>query len=169
VDFLTRGQFVPQIPEIRERMGKAGNRTTNTADAQKCVSSYDKEMVKFKRLPLRYQRLTGEQHLDLLEDALKAGQYAHLAIDYGVWNDRMKASGGRTGDPKFRGGHSVGVLGWKRDERGVVWYRLFDPLDDKRRPIIPKGPRWVRRGPLVAALKAYGSYFGILRGGERTP
>jgi hypothetical protein len=172
IDFLTRGSLVPEIPAIRHRMGKAGNVPTNTADAERCVESYDNEMTRLKRRPLRYERLQGSQHMDLIEDALRGGAFVHLAIHYGTFNERVKAAGGRTGDPNFNGkdsGHSVGLLGWKRDEQGRIWWRLWDPLDDRRRPIIPKGPRWVRRSVLVASWRAFGSYCGILRGGERTP
>ena len=168
LDQISRGQLIPSIPDIRQRMGKAGNQTTNTSDAERAVESWDDEMVAFKRKPLRYERRQGEAWLRLLDDALKGGAYAHLAIDYGVFNDRCKAHGVRTGDPRFRGGHSVGIMGWKRDEKGTVFWRLWDPLDDARRPrVIPKGPRWVRRSILVAAWKAFGGYFGIFRGGER--
>lgn len=165
IDQLTRGQLVPSITDIRKRMGKAGNKTTNTADAEKCVESYDTEMAKYDRKPLRYERRTGKAYLPLLDDAIKGGAYVHLAIDYGVLNDKLD---GKTGDPKFTEGHSVGVFGWKRDEKGIIYWRLFDSLDDKRRAGIPKGPRWVRKSALQAALTSFGTYFGILRGGEKT-
>jgi hypothetical protein len=161
IDQVTRGQVVPSIVDIRKRMQKTGSKTTNTADAKRCVDSF--KSIPGRR-PLRYVRLTGEAHLDVLDDAIKGGEYAHLAISYGVFNDKMDR---KTGDPGFRKGHSVGVFGWKRDGKGIIWWRLWDPLDDRRRPGIPKGSRWVRKSALVAALKSYGSYFGIIRGGEK--
>ena len=161
---LTRGELDPSIEDIRARMGKPGPVPTSTADALRAVNSYNApEMGPLDRRPLNYQRLTGAMFEPLLRDAVKGGAFVQVAIDYGTFNRLM----GRTGDPNFRGGHSVGIHGWDRRGGRTVW-QLFDPLDDGRRTGIPSGPRWVRPGPIIAAWKDMGHFFGIFRGGERT-
>ena len=171
IDQLTRGQLRPTIVEIRERMGKEGPVTTNTTDAERCVESYDNEMSRIDRRPLKYDRYRGGAFRRHLVDALKAGDFVQIAIDYGTFNRRL---GFRTGDPNFVGspgrpaGHSVGGHGWRdRDTREPEMF-LFDPLDDGRRAGIPDGPRWVPLSAVLAAWRDLGGYFGILRGGERT-
>lgn len=133
------GYLRPDIPDLRRRMGRPGPQQTNTTNAQQCAQSYG----------LRYWR---KSNVESVKKAVSKGAFVQLAIDYGVLNDRL----GRTGDPNFRGGHSVGVMGEKKVGSNVMW-RLFDPLDDGRRAGIPKGPRWVKRSDLVAALKAFGT------------
>lgn len=167
IDYLTHGDLVPTIEDIRQRMGKPGPVPTSTTDANRCVDSYDIEMRRFKRASLRYEPLKGDDNLPRIADAIARGEAVHFAILYDEFNERMD---GKTGDPNFRGpksGHSVLVLGWAKPKgKGERWL-LFDPLDDHRRPAIPTGPRWVPRSAIVAAWKAFGSYAGILRGGER--
>lgn len=161
---LTRGQLVPSIADIRERMGKPGPQTTSTFDADRCVESYTvRVMAPLSRAGLDYIRFTGFRYLPLLRDAIKGGDYVQFAIDYGVLNKRLR---GRTGDPAFTGGHSVGVHGWRIRDGKVQW-QLFDPLDDGRRKGIPNGPRWVSPGAVIAAWRSFGAYAGIFRGGER--
>ena len=127
-------------------------------------------MRQFDRKPLIYVRLRGASAEGMLRDAMKAGLYVQWAIDYGTFNRRMN---GRTGDPNFDGGHSVGGFGWdRRRVRGGRHWRVFwglmDPLDDGRRPGITDGPRWIRPGPLLAAWASLGHFAGIFKGGERT-
>lgn len=164
IDFLTQGDLVPSIDEIRKRMGKSGAKTTSTTDAERCVDSYDTEMRKFDRAPLRYERVRGAKYIPRLEDAVGRGNYIHFAIDYGAFNKALKS---KTGDPNFTGGHSVGVLGFRtRKGHGQEWL-LWDSLDDHRRSGIPQGPRWVPKSAVITAFRSFGSYAGIMRGGER--
>ena len=159
IDALTHGQLVPDIPAIRERMGQEGNQTTNVYDAERGVESY-RDIP--GRRPLRY---TVVRQIDDVKQAVKDDRPVQLAIDYGDFNDS-----GRTGDPNFRGGHSVLVLG-QRTRQGDVEWQLFDPLDDARRQGIPQGPRWVRRDRLARAALSFGSgsvFAGIFTGGSRT-
>jgi hypothetical protein len=164
IDQLTRGELVPSIADIRKRMGRPGPQTTNTINADQCVESYGAEMSRLDRRGLDYARFRGAMFLPLLTDAVRAGEFVQVAIDYGTFNRAMKK---HTGDPNFDGGHSIGVQGWRRGGGGQLWL-LFDPLDDQRRAGIPDGPRWVPKEAVVAAWKSFGHYFGILRGGERT-
>jgi hypothetical protein len=164
IDYLTQGALVPAIDEIRRRMQKPGPKTTSTYDAERCVDSYDSEMKRYKRASLRYERVTGSKYLPRIEDAIGRGDYVHFAINYGKFNDLMRR---RTGDPDYRKGHSVGVLGMRYRKGSGIQYLLWDSLDDHRNPSIPQGPRWVPKAAVIGAWKAFGYYAGIMRGGER--
>lgn len=164
IDYLSRGQLVPTIEDIRKRMGKSGATTTSTADADRCVDSYDTEMRQFKRASLRYERVQGDDYLPRISDAIARGEPVQFAIHYGEFNRVMN---GRTGDPNFTGGHSILVLGWRKPKGKAEQWLLFDPLDDHRRKEIPTGPRWVPKSAVIAAWKKFGAYAGIGRGGER--
>lgn len=160
VDERTRGEKVPTVPAIRQRMGEQGPQTTSILDAQKAVESYRR--IKGRK-PLRYLvRWTVEG----VKEAIGRGRMVQLAIDYGMF-DRLML---RTGDPAFDGGHSVDVLG-VRERHGETWWLLWDPLDDARRAGIPQGPRWVPARKLIAALEAFAggagrAQAGIFQGGQ---
>jgi hypothetical protein len=143
LDALSEGELIPGIPAIRKAMEKPGPQTTNVVDFARAVPDFE---VK-GRGPLRYTILRA---IDEVEDAVDEGRYVHLCIDYGVFNRVAE----QTGDPNFRGGHSVGVIGERREVRVPFW-RLFDPLDDARRQGIPRGPRWVKKEHLVKAMEAF--------------
>lgn len=142
-DAQSGGKVVPNIATIRRRMGKPGPQTTTTADAARAVraSGYRYYLVR---------------DVAKIRRAVRNGRPVQLAIDYGVLNDELR----RTGDPNFRGGHSVLVYGQRR-RQGVVEWRLFDSLDDKRRSNIPQGPRWVPRRVLLRACRALGTFAGV--------
>lgn len=144
---ITDGYLRPDIPDIRRRMGRIGPQQTNTSNAQQCVQSYG----------LQYFR---KSDVESVKKAVANGKPVQLALDYGVLNDRLD----KTGDPNFRGGHSVLVFGQKKASNGDILWRLYDPLDDGRRSGIPQGPRWVKRAALVAALKAFGTSSGVYAG-----
>ena len=158
IDAITHGQVRPGIPAIRERMGTPGNQTTNVLDAQRGVESYDHIPG---RRPLRYRVLRDAASV---KDAVRAGRPVHLCLDYGDFN-----ASGKTGDLLFRGGHSVLVVG-QRIKDGEVQARLYDPLDDARRPSIPQGPRFVSLERLIHSAKSFGSggvFAGVFTGGQR--
>ena len=160
IDYQSKGKKVPTISTIRQKMGRPGAQQTNIYNARDCVDG----MPVPGRKPLRYfiKSRVGD-----VTAAVKGGKYVQLCIDYGKFNDLM----GKTGDPNFRGGHSVGVLG-QRTKNGVVQWLLFDPLDDNRRSNIPQGPRWVPKWKLVRALEKFGGgkgrcYAGVFGGGQK--
>jgi hypothetical protein len=159
VDSLSHGELVPSIKVIRRRMGKVGPRRTSVTDFARAVPTFRVE----GHNPLQYRIV---QTVDEVEAAVRTGRFVHICISYGTFN----VEAGKTGDPNFNGGHSVGVKG-ERSRDGVVWYRLFDPLDDHRRPeLSPKGPRWVKRSALVRSMEAFAgspgsAWAGVFMGG----
>jgi hypothetical protein len=166
LDFQTHGEVVPSVELIRARMEREGFQMTNVFDAEKCVESFDHIA---HRRPLTYGI---KRDIAAVKTAVKAGKYVHVCIHYGKFNERMRAIGKHTGDPVFAGGHSVGVLGERQNGDHEVEWLLHDPLDDRRRPSIPQGPRWVPRSVIVAAMEAFAGgegqcYAGVFGGGQR--
>jgi hypothetical protein len=166
IDKLTNGQLVPSVTEIRTRMGRPGAQPTNTSNADQAVESYGAQMARIDRRGLDYDKFRGPAFESHIYDAIKRGDGVQMAIDYGVFNRRMKRRGEKTGDPNFTGGHSQYIIGFRRTRVAETF--LFDSLDDKRRAGIPDGPRWVPLSPILEAWEAFGHFFGIFRGGERT-
>lgn len=160
VDFQTKGEKVPRITTLRRRAGKSGPKPTSIYDAKKAIDGMNVR----NRKPLRYYI---KSRIADVKTAVKAGKYVHVCIDYGKWNDLMR----RTGDPLFRDGHSMGVLG-QRTWKGEVQWLLWEPLEDHRRANIPQGPRWVPREHVVKAMEAFGGgagrcYAGVFGGGGK--
>ena len=145
IDFQTKGQLVPDIVEIRDRMNKEGFKTTNVDDVKRCVESYDHIPG---RKPLTYDI---KRTVVAVKIAVHSGRYVHLCLDYGKFNQVMA----KTGDPNFSEGHSVGVCGEKTSPKGEVLWLLYDSLDDSRRDEIPQGPRWAARAKLIVAVEAF--------------
>lgn len=150
---------IVRITDLRRRMGTPGPQVTNVFDGKRGVESY-----RFRRrTPMTDTIRTVASEV---RGAIAAGRYVCIAIDYGKFNDLP----GRTGDPGFRGGHMIGVRG-QRTRKGKVQVKIYDPLDDGRRPEIPKGPRWVARDKVFQAAAAFAGghgrcYAGVLGGGQ---
>jgi len=162
IDFQTKGQLRPTIPEIRDRMNREGFQVTDVLDAQRCVTSYDHIPG---RRPLTYAIVNAAVEA---KEAVAKGKYVHCCIHYGVFNRLMS----KTGDPDFSGGHSVGVVGQKRLKNGEIMWLLFDPLDDARRSNVPQGPRWVKREAIVKSMEAFAGsdgrvVAGVFGGGQK--
>lgn len=140
-------------------MGTPGPQVTNVFDAKRGVESY-----RFRRRkPMTYTIRTVASEV---RGAIRAGREVHICIDYGTWNRIM----GRTGDPAFDDGHSIAIRG-QRTRNGKVQVKIYDPLEDKRRPEIPQGPRWVPREKVFQAAATFAGghgrcYAGILGGGQ---
>ena len=146
--FLTKDKFVPYVDNIRIRMGRPGPTGTTLWNSQKAAATYDAALAKVGRKPIRvYLKFTKKA---LIAD-VQAGRVACIAIDYGQFNKNMN----KTGDPNFKGGHGIMVLGEKRWNDGTLVWRLYDSLDDNRRNSIPQGPRWVPRYKVLAAAQAW--------------
>ena len=162
VDYLTKGQKVPGITELRRRGNVPGPQPTNVQDAKLAVESYQK--IKGRK-PLRYYI---KSRIADVKTAVAKGKFVQCAIDYGKFNDLMH----RTGDPNFRGGHSIGILGQKTLKSGRVRWLLWDPLDDNRRGEIPQGPRWVDRWKVIRSMESFAGgkgrcYAGVFGGGQK--
>jgi hypothetical protein len=162
MDKATKGRLKPHPPELRKRMGTPGPQTTNVYDAQQGVQSY-KGGTKWR--PMRYYI---KRRVSDVKAAVRDGKPVQLAIHYGAFNDVM----GRTGDPYFRGGHSIMVCEQKKWKDGTVVWLLYDSLDDQRRMTIPQGPRWVPRWKVIKALTALANgnpnaiWAGVIGGGQ---
>jgi hypothetical protein len=162
IDYLTKGQKVVGITDLRKRMNSAGPQQTNIYDAKAGVESY--RAIRGRK-PLRY---FVKSRIADVKTAARAGKYIHVCVNYGVLNQLLI----KTGDPNFTGGHSFGILGQKTLANGKVRWLLWDPLDDQRRRGIPKGPRWVSREAVVAAMEAFAGgkgrcYAGVFGGGQK--
>lgn len=163
MDKQTRGRLLPGPVELRKRMGSEGPVPTNVWDAKQGVESY-KGGTKYR--PMRYYI---KRKVSDVKAAVRDGKPVQCAIDYGRFNDLMN----KTGDPYFRGGHSVMVVEQKRWADGTIVWLLYDPLDDQRRSTIPQGPRWVPRSKVVAAMVALaggnsnGIWAGVIGGGQK--
>lgn len=161
IDYLTNK--IVRIRDLRQRMTTPGPQVTNVFDAKRGVESY-----RFRgRKPMTY---TIRTILSEMRGAVAAGRYVQVCIDYGKFNQLP----GRTGDPGFTGGHSIGVRGQRycRRHKRVEW-RIYDPLDDHRRPGIPQGPRWVARSKVTKSAEAFANangrcLSGVFGGGQRT-
>lgn len=140
----------PSIDVIRRRMGRPNGQATNVWNSEACVDGW----TFAGRKPLRYRRI---HNIATVKDVQKAnadkdpGQFLQVAIDYGKWNELCS----RTGSSTFSGGHSVGILGQKTWNDGTVVWLMFDPLEDKRRTGIPKGPKWRPRWKVIKAMESF--------------
>ena len=95
--------------------------------------------------PMRY--FAAGDFADLLA-ALGNGKAATIAIDYSKVPQALK------GDPLFNGLHSV-FLAATRERAGITEIKVFDPLNDGRRPGIPgPGPIWYPKTALRNAAAA---------------
>jgi len=149
VDARSKGRRRPTVVWLRKRGGVEGPQSTSIDDAKRAVHGLRVR----GRSPMRYWRTRDVANV---RRWVRKGRPAHLAIDYGKWNDLL---GDRTGDPRFRGGHSVMVYGQRR-ERGLLEWLLWDPLEDGRRAGIPVGPTWYPRWQIISAARALGARYG---------
>jgi len=95
--------------------------------------------------PMRYH--AAGEFADLIT-ALGNGKGATIAIDYSKVPQSLK------GDPLFNGLHSV-FLAAVRERAGQTEVKVFDPLNDGRRPGIPgPGPIWYPKVALRNAAAA---------------
>jgi hypothetical protein len=161
IDFLTKGRKRPGVWDLRRRGNVTGPVPTSVWDAKLAVESFDS----IRGLtPLRYYI---RRDIESVRRAVHNGKYVHVCVDYETMNKLMT----RTGDPNFKGGHSIGVLG-ERKLGGTVQWRIFDPLDDARRAEIPQGPRWVKRWKVIRAMEDFAlgegrCYAGVFGGGRK--
>lgn len=168
--YLTRDKAVPWVSLIRDWMERKGPTGTNVWDMQKAAKAADDWLAKRGRNPIRvYLKFTRSA----VKDAVRNKRIVQLAVDYGEWNRIM----GKTGDPNYKGGHSITVLGERRWDNGTIVWRVYDSLEDNRRNEIPMGPKWRPRWKVLRAAKVWANKTapgvdvelvgGVFRGGGR--
>ncbi len=161
-DARSHGRIRPGVRRLRRRAGAPGPVPTSIDHARRALHG----LPVAGRTPLRYYR---KRRVAEVRQAVRRGKPVHLAIDYGAWNRSQR---GRTGDPNFRGSHSVLITRQRKRGHGVEWL-LFDPLDDGRRRGIERGGRWVLRRHLIAAAvklaggNRNGIWAGVIGGANR--
>jgi hypothetical protein len=149
------------VRALRRRGGVPGPQATSMSDAKRALHGLPVP----GRRPLRAYI---KRRVSEVKQAARNGRPVVVAIDYGAWNDRDAG----TGDPRFRGPHSVVILEQRDRGAGVEWL-LMDPLDDGRRAGIERGSRWVRRRDVIAAMLALaggnrsGIWALVVAGGQR--
>jgi hypothetical protein len=145
--YLTGDRAVPLVSVIRAWMDHSGPKPTNLWDSQRAAKEADNWLANRGRKRIRiYLKFTK----NAVTKAVRNKRIVTLAIDYGEWNRRM----GRTGDPNFTGGHAITVLGEVRWTAGLVW-KVYDSLEDNRRPEIPQGPKWRPRWKILKAAEVW--------------
>jgi hypothetical protein len=149
VDARSKGRRRPSVRWLRKRGNVEGPQPTSIDDAKRAVHG----LAVRGRSPMRYWRT---RSVAKVRQWVRKGRPVQLAIDYGTWNDLRDHE---TGDPRFRGGHSVMIYGQRKTVNLVEW-QLFDPLEDGRRAGIVSGPSWVPRWQVVRAAKALGEQYG---------
>jgi hypothetical protein len=155
-DAMTDGDLVPSVKLLRDRADKEGPQTANVTDALRAIDGWK---VPGHR-PLRYRIL---RTVAEVRRAVSVARAVHICVSYRVMNALLE----RTGDPAFAGGHSMLIVG-SQDGK----WRMFDPLDDSRRPEIPQGPRLIRAEHLIAAMEAFAggphrAWAGVFTGGGK--
>lgn len=143
--WATKHDIAPDPQAVRVRMhDMVGG--TQMSEHRKAWDAYRNEYAREWDIPAMVYRPNGEftDLLVLLED----GKAATIAIDYSAVPRNLK------GDPLFNGLHSVFVAGI-RTRAEIVEIKVFDPLNDGRRPGIPgPGPIWYPRVVLRKAASA---------------
>ena len=164
IDAQTHGDKRPAPDETRKRAG-CGDGTTSIYDADKAVETYTPK----GRKDLKYYI---KSKLDDVKEAVKNGKGVHVCVDYGEFNKRSP----KTGDPNFKGGHSMYVLGQRKktgnDGETKVQWHLYDPLMDGRRSGIAQGPAWIERKHITKSMEAFAGgkgkcYAGVFGGGAK--
>lgn len=161
-DQRTRGRIRPGVRRLRRRAGATGCVPTSLDDAKRALDGLSVP----GRTPLRFYR---KRTVAAIRRAARVGAVLIVAIDYGKWNQIHKRE---TGDPNFKGAHSIAVLDQRTRGAGIEWL-VMDPLEDGRRAGIPRGSTWRLRSEVIAAAVALSGgdrdaiYAGIVAGGKR--
>jgi len=143
IDARTRGTAFYPVSFLRARGRVPGPQPTNIDDAKRAIDGLRVQ----RRTPLRYFR---RRTVAGVRKAVRRGFPVQLAISYRKWNTIVKHD---SGDPAFRGGHSILIADQRDRGHGVEWL-IYDSLEDGRRKNIPRGPSWRRRRDVVAAAVA---------------
>ena len=143
--WATKHDVAPDPQAVRLRMGDLVG-GTQMSEHRKAWDSFREQHAKTWDIPPMVYR-PNAPFTDLLE-LLEAGKAATLAIDYSAVPRNLK------GDPLFNGLHAV-FVGGIRTRAETVEIKVWDPLNDGRRPGIPgPGPIWYPRVVLRKAASA---------------
>jgi len=150
--YVSRDEAVASVQRIREWMERepVNGRVpgSNVWDMHLAASKADAFMEARGRRPLKFYKVFKRRGVI---NAVQRGKFCQVSIDYGAWNSLV----GRSGDPNYRGGHSIGVCGEKRWKDGTLVWLVFDSLEDNRRREIPRGPIWRPRWKVLNAAKVW--------------
>jgi uncharacterized coiled-coil protein SlyX len=143
--WATAHEIEPSPSQVRKAM-KDPTGGTYMADHRLAWDEYrERNAHRWDLKPMRY--FAAGEFADLIT-ALGSGKGATIAIDYSKVPLNMK------GDPAFMGLHSV-FLAAVRERAGQTEVKVFDPLNDGRRPGIPgPGPVWYPKVMLRNAASA---------------
>jgi len=146
--WATAHDIEPTPSAVRKAM-KDPTGGTYMADHRLAWDEYrERNAARWDVKPMRYH--AAGEFADLIT-ALGNGKGATIAIDYSKVPQSLK------GDPLFNGLHSV-FLAAVRERAGQTEVKVFDPLNDGRRPGIPgPGPIWY---PKVALRNAAAAVVG---------
>lgn len=153
VDFSTKGKIRPSTEDIGIRMQRPVG-PSNSGNQKVAVESYDSEATRRGLKPLKYARKVAAPAEDM-DRLLDAGAMLSVDTDYSVF--QTFDEGRYASSMSFRGLHSVGIRGRRKDKRGRWLTQLFDPLADGRYPGCWNGPRWV---PLTLLKRASAKVWG---------
>jgi len=143
--WATAHEIMPTPSAVRKAM-KDPTGGTYMSDHRLAWDEYrERNAVRWDIKPMRY--FAAGEFNDLIT-ALGNGKGATIAIDYSKVPQSLK------GDPLFNGLHSV-FLAATRERAGQTEVKVFDPLNDGRRPGIPgPGPIWYPKVALRNAAAA---------------
>jgi hypothetical protein len=148
-DWATDGKLVPTMADFRKRAGRLTG-DTNTEQLTKALVSYDTLKETHGRTDIKaYRKL--RQPRSTLRSVIVGGKYVVVQMSYAVLNELRPAL---SGDRRFAGMHSIGVLG-QRVSDGEVQWRVYDSLADGRRAGIAKGPDWWPRWLVEATAEGF--------------
>ena len=125
IDDASRGKLVPGVARIRKAMDDQD--TTNAGDWEVAIDTLG--------APHEVRAVQTDVPRKV-EEHLKAGMGAILAVDYGKLRQLAPR---KTGSETFAGYHAIFVKGWKKGDQ----VRSFDALLDGRYKGCPDGPVWL--------------------------
>lgn len=145
VRWATRGVTVPTVKNIRTKIGVPTG-GVSMATVLTGYKAYDINAVKLADWAA-------------VVDALKAGKFIHIAINYGWVNTNAPEL---SGQKNFTGGHGLGVYGYETfPPLTANWTNWLDPLGDGRRAGLAKQLTMARLGQVKGAMEAFTSFGAI--------
>lgn len=160
-DFGSCGEYRPRVATVRKAMGVPTG-PTSIRDSIRAYQSFADEFKARGRKPPRIRAMLFGSWADDAMPALREGHALQLAVNYATLN---RIAPKLSGDKRFMGAHMIFAHGlFRRD--GVPSVRVWDSLDDHRRPGIPDGPiLW----PVAVLKECCGDLVAKFADGTRRP